>query len=312
MPRLKSSAKHSAQRLLPRRFYAGAKEVLYSFRLSEVERRLAESDAKIARLRYGASSIGVKDREWSLREEELSVYSQNGEDGILLFMLSGLKELSHHIIEVGSADGRECNSANLVLNWGWSAQLMDGDDDQISSARRYYDEHSNEVGARVETVAAFVTTDNINDLIPRAGKGPDILSIDIDGNDYWIWEAVDIRPSIVVVEYNASFGPDASVVVPYDPGFERFAAHESGLYHGASLTAMTRLALRLGYVLVGCDSRGVNAFFVRRDRAGDIPTLNPQDAWRPHSTRLRTYPHEHQESIALAAGPLVEVLDQSG
>ena len=125
----------------------------------------------------------------------------------------------------------------------------------------------------------------IDDLLVEVGADGeiDLLSIDIDGNDLWVWEAVARTSArVVVVEYNASFGPDRSVSVPYDPDFDRMARHPSGYYHGASVTALARLGARKGYVLAGCDSNGVNAFFVRGDCAPEIvPPADPAEAWRP-------------------------------
>ena len=91
----------------------------------------------------------------------------------------------------------------------------------------------------------------------------DLLSIDIDGNDYWVWNAIDGQPRLVVIEYNSSFGPDRAVTIPYDPSFDRFQHHPFGIYHGASIAALAKLGAAKGYALVGGDSNGVNAFFVR-------------------------------------------------
>jgi hypothetical protein len=116
---------------------------------------------------------------------------------------------------------------------------------------------------------AFITRDNINDLIAKNGMRGEIglLSVDIDGNDYWVWEAItSVSPVITVVEYNARFGPDDAVTIPYDPGFVRSQAHHSMLYFGASLKALCLLGKKKGYAFVGCNSAGNNAFFVRQDR----------------------------------------------
>jgi hypothetical protein len=129
---------------------------------------------------------------------------------------------------------------------------------------------------------AFVTAENIDGLIVDAGFGGDlgVLSIDIDGNDYWVWEAIrSAQPRIVVVEYNSVFGPDAAVVVPYTPTFYRRTAHHSWLYAGASLAALAHLGEHKGYSLVGSNSAGNNAFFVRRDVLGALRPLSAREAW---------------------------------
>ncbi|MEI6624661.1 MAG: hypothetical protein WCP28_22460, partial [Actinomycetes bacterium] len=127
-----------------------------------------------------------------------------------------------------------------------------------------------------------ITQDNINTAIAGAGIAGDIglLSVDIDGNDYWVLDAIDVvSPRILVAEYNSTFGPDAAVSVPYDPSFDRTKAHHSNLYWGASLAALCLAADRKGLAFVGSNSAGNNAFFVRRDVLGVLPTLTPQEGW---------------------------------
>ncbi len=141
----------------------------------------------------------------------------------------------------------------------------------------------------IKALNAFVTRDNINELITSAGIGGDIglLSVDIDGNDYWVWEAITaVQPQIVVAEYNSRFGADRAVTVPYDPAFTRAAAHYSMIYYGASLAALAALGDRKGYDLVGCNSAGNNAFFVRRDcRPAAVPGMSAAAAFVAASFR---------------------------
>jgi hypothetical protein len=114
-----------------------------------------------------------------------------------------------------------------------------------------------------------------------------LLSVDIDGNDYWVWQAIDVvRPRIVVIEYNARFGADRAVTIPYDPQFVRQQAHYSMIYYGASLAALTQLGQAKGYALVGCNSAGNNAFFVRKDILPiDLPGLSAREAYVQASYR---------------------------
>jgi hypothetical protein len=128
----------------------------------------------------------------------------------------------------------------------------------------------------------FITRENINDVIADAGFRGDIglLSVDIDGNDYWILDTLTvITPRILIVEYNSTFGPKAAVTVPYDPSFNRTAAHESNLYWGASLQALALAASRLGHAFVGSNSAGNNAFFVRSDVLGDLRPVDVPEGW---------------------------------
>lgn len=160
--------------------------------------------------------------------------------------------------------GRECNS-RLLLERGWTGLRMDGMD------------QPGETDIRQE----FIAAENINDLFTRHGVPDefDLLSIDIDGNDYWVLEAIDprYRPRILVMEYNASLGPTERKTIHYDPSH----VWDVSSYFGASLAALHAAAARRGYDLVGCDSTGVNAFWVRADVRRAFAALEPADAWMP-------------------------------
>jgi hypothetical protein len=131
-------------------------------------------------------------------------------------------------------------------------------------------------------VCQFITRENINSIFEDAGFVGDIglLSIDIDGNDYWVWEAIEVvQPRIVISEYNSVFGADRAVSVPYDPKFERRKAHYSDLFFGASLPALCYLAEKKGYDFVGSTSSGVNAFFVRKDLSQGLRKLTAKEGY---------------------------------
>jgi hypothetical protein len=137
-------------------------------------------------------------------------------------------------------------------------------------------------------VAAFIDRDNIDPLISESGfTGPiGLLSVDIDGNDYWVWEAIDsVRPTCVIVEYNAVFGARRAVTIPYEPGFSRHRAHCSNMYWGCSLKALVLLAERKGYAFVGCNSAGNNAYFVERARLGPLRALTAEEGFVDSSYR---------------------------
>jgi hypothetical protein len=135
----------------------------------------------------------------------------------------------------------------------------------------------------LKAVTTFITRENINELLQTHGRTGEIglLSIDVDGNDYWIWEAITVvQPCIVVVEYNGLFGSERAVTVPYDAGFRRGQAHPSHLYMGASLRALVRLGTRKGYAFVGTNQAGNNAFFVQRERLPQsLPELTVEEGF---------------------------------
>ena len=213
-----------------------------------------------------------------LHQAEFKVFSQFGDDGIIQYLVHRLEPLPDTFVEFGVANYRESNTRFLLLNNNWRGLVLDGDENSINYIQQ------DEIYWRHTLTArrAFITRDNINELLHEAGFAGEIglLSIDIDGNDYWVWEKIAIAtPAIVIVEYNCIFGPDLAVVVPYQPQFARHQAHYSGQFWGASLQALKLLADRKGYSLVGCNSAGNNAYFVRTDKVADLPVLSAQEAF---------------------------------
>lgn len=195
-----------------------------------------------------------------------SVFSQCDEDGIIQEIFRRIGTGDRQFIEFGSEDGSQCNTA-LLLVMGWSGLWMDGSARNIENARK------RNPTLPIEARQLWITTHNIDDALGSwAGGRPDnpveidLLSIDIDGNDYWIWRAINsVRPRVVVVEYNASYPPPIDFIQPYDAS----STWDGSNYFGASLSAFTKLANEKGYSLVGCTLSGVNAFFVRNDLLED-------------------------------------------
>ena len=204
-----------------------------------------------------------------LSDYEFRTFSQWGEDGIIQFLLHRIKIDRKVFVEFGADNyNLESNTRFLLTNNNWAGLVMDSSDQTIKalkSTAAYW-------LYNLKAVRAFISRDNINELLKENGITGEIgvLSIDIDGNDYWIWEAIDVvQPIIVIVEYNHRFGPDRAVTIPYDENFDRVKAHPSRIYYGASLRALCDLGDEKGYAFVGCNSNGLNAFFVRRDKKPD-------------------------------------------
>jgi hypothetical protein len=214
----------------------------------------------------------------SLRDAEFKVFSQFGDDGIIQYLIHRLSPLPDSFVEFGVEDYRESNTRFLLLNDNWRGLVLDSNQKNISRIQEseIYWRHT------LTAKSAWITRDNINHLLRDAGFVGDIglLSIDIDGNDYWVWEKLDaVNPVVTIVEYNSVFGPDLAVTIPYDPNFARYKVHFSGQFWGASLSALHLLAKRKGYSLVGCNSGGNNAYFIRSDRIGNLPLLEPGKAF---------------------------------
>jgi len=195
---------------------------------------------------------------------EFKVFSQWGEDGIIQYLIHRIEIPSKVFVEFGVQDYTEANTRFLLINDNWSGLIIDSSITNINFIK------GDDIYWRYElkAVHSFITRDNINQLIAQNIKEKDIglLAIDIDGNDYWVWKAIDaVKPRIVVCEYNGIFGSEKFLTIPYEERFIRGNKHFSNLYWGASLPALCLLAQEKGYVFVGCNSNGNNAFFIRND-----------------------------------------------
>jgi hypothetical protein len=204
-----------------------------------------------------------------LADAEFKVFSQWGEDGIIQYLISRIDIENRIFIEFGVQDYSESNTRFLLVNNDWTGLVIDSSPEFIKHIRsqEYYWKYD------LTAICDFVTSENINDLIADAEitGSIGILSIDIDGNDYWIWNAISIvSPQIVIVEYNSLFGNQYAVTIPYQTDFSREKAHFSNLYWGASLPAFCHLAAQKGYIYVGSNAAGSNAFFVRKDSSSNL------------------------------------------
>jgi hypothetical protein len=201
----------------------------------------------------------------SLLRHGFKVYSQADEDGIVQEIFKRIGMTNRTFVEFGVESGIECSTVKLLIE-GWNGLWIEMAADHVQAIKRVFADFIAENRLRLRQ--SKVTTENINGLIADAGLAGeiDLLSVDVDGNDYWVWQAISqVRPRVVVVEYNATLRPPMSLVVPYDPDW----AWDATNYYGASLEALTRLGRKKGYRLVGCSFSGVNAFFVRDDLCAD-------------------------------------------
>jgi hypothetical protein len=249
---------------------------------SRAARANAEMRAEVERLRLAIGRMESRRvREATLQniqQAEFQVFSQWGEDGIIQYLLGKVAIENSVFVEFGVQDYSESNTRFLLCNDNWAGLIIDSGTDH----QRFVRERNLAWKHTIDAVSSFVTRENINALIGGAGIQGDIglLSIDIDGNDYWLMEAIEvISPRIVIVEYNSHFGPDHAITIPYSPLFDRRTAHDSMLYWGASLPALCHLAKRKGYALVGSNSAGSNAFFVRTDVLGPLRALSPREGF---------------------------------
>ncbi len=215
-----------------------------------------------------------------VNEMGFKVFSQTDEDGILLYIFSIIGTTDKIAVEICAGDGIECNTANLIVYHGWHGLLIDGAPELVVRGKRFY---TNNPATRIyppKLLCAWVAKDTINDLIKTNGFSGkiDLLCLDLDGVDYWIWKEIEvISPRVVLVEYQDILGPDRSVTVPYSDLFKASNYPiTDGMpnYCGASLRAFVKLANAKGYRLVGCNRYGYNAFFVKNELGSHLKTLD--------------------------------------
>ena len=202
-------------------------------------------------------------KETNINNWEFQITSQWGEDGIIQYLIKYIEIPNKTFVEFGVESYKECNTRFLLQNNNWNGLIIDGSEKLINEIKAEnihwkYD---------LKAVANFITKENIDNIFIENNIKGDIglLSIDIDGNDYWVWEKISvIKPRIIIAEYNSLFGNKASISIPYNKDFVR-GVNMPVSYYGASITALTYLANSKGYSLVYGNKAGNNVFYVRKD-----------------------------------------------
>lgn len=228
-----------------------------------------------------------------------SLYAQGKEEGILSRIMERIAPTNRYCVDIGASDGlRNSNTALLLREQGWQGLLVEGSSYRYGRLKANYgDVHS------VQLRHEQVQPDTVGRLLEEAGVPAefDLLSVDIDGNDYWIWRALEaFRPRLVVIEYNPYYTPPER----WDMCFNAKHVWDGSTYYGASLESLYHLGKSKGYELVCCDDMGNNAFFVRRDLYPLLGIVNndPSVLFRPamyklryvgHNTFLSGHPYRH-------------------
>lgn len=225
--------------------------------------KMAERQLVLQTLNMAKSTRQIKQLD-GLKEIEFCAFSQWGEDGIIDWLVSNIEGIAPSFVEFGVGNYKESNTRLLIQLQNWKGLILDGSQEHIKNIQKeeLYWRHD------LQAKCAFIDKDNINQLIEDAGFSGELglLSVDIDGNDYWVWQGINVvNPMIVVCEYNAILGDKHELTVPYKKDFQRSKAHQSLLYFGASLQALIQLGKEKGYKFIGTASNGCNAFFVRED-----------------------------------------------
>jgi len=224
------------------------------------------------------------------------IYSQCDEDGLIAEIFRRIGPKHKTFVEFGVESGLECNSLWLLIN-GWSGLWIEGEE---TFANRILTSHAHWINSgKLKVARSFINAENINELIKAGGLSGeiDLLSVDIDLNDYWVWKAIEVvSPRVVCIEYNATWAPPSSLVVKYNAG----ATWSRTNHFGASLVALTKLGQQKGYSLVGCSLSGANAFFVRTDLCGELfyEPGNTEAHYEPARYFLADLPCGHPFGIA--------------
>ena len=204
-----------------------------------------------------------------LSDVEFSVFSQWGDDGIINWLVENLNIKKKIFIEIGTENYKESNTRFLLMKRNWTGYLIEGDKNHaldIKKQKIYWKYDLN-------IISKYVDRENINHIFNKLKLPKDIglLSLDIDGIDYWVWEKIEtIKPIIFICEYNAVFGDLNSLTIPYIKNFNRYKYHHSNLAFGASIKAFQKLATKKGYILLGTNSNGVNAYFIRKEYYNEL------------------------------------------
>lgn len=198
----------------------------------------------------------------NLSEIEFQVFSQWGEDGIIDWIINKFPNIPKSFLEIGTQDYKESNTRFLLINKNWDGFLIEGDDNEVKKikSQRIYWKH------KLTIKSEFVTKENINSVVKKLNvpKKIGLLSLDIDGVDYWVLKKLSVlEPSIIICEYNSLYGLNKSITVPYKMDFDRSKEHYSNLYYGASIQAFIELMKSKQYFLLGTNSAGNNAFFMK-------------------------------------------------
>jgi hypothetical protein len=255
-----------------------------SHRLTRLEEAIADLKPNIKMLPAIVRKLYLDGMElpppYDVQSQRFRIRSQNEEDGLLLALFKRVGTTNRRCVEIGCGSNGG-NSGFLVQECGWTGLMVDANRASIATVRLRYAGHA------VTIVKHRVTREDVNDLLGAYGfTGElDLLSLDIDGNDYWVWEAMSLcSPRVVVLEYNWLFGPEQAVTIPYDADF-KVGASGTRSYRGASLAAFVHLAHRKGYRLVATER--VNGIFLRNDVAPEIAAITVANGYRPPNNAAR-------------------------
>lgn len=193
-------------------------------------------------------------------------YSQFDEDGILLYIFGLIGTTNKKVVEICAGDGFECMAANLIVNHGWRGFLFDGRADDVELAKEFFARRRSLLLSPPVVRTAWIDAETVDDTLRSAGVtgSIDLMSLDIDGMDYWVWKAMDvIKPRVCIFETVNYIPDDKALTVPYDRTFQMAQSGSEYYYRGASTQAFVKLGREKGYRLIGAHRHGFNCVFMQ-------------------------------------------------
>ena len=251
-----------------------------------------------------------KKNNFNINKFGIKIYSQNDEDGIILYIFKHIGIKTKKFIEIGVENGTECNTTNLLKNFNWKGIQIEGSKKLYNDAKIQLKKILEKKKNNLKLLNIFVTKKNINQILKKnCGKEIDLLSVDVDGNDFWIWKAINcVKPRLVIIEYNSFFGSNISATIKYNSKFI-WNHRNNKSYYGASLKALEKLGKQKKYILVGVDKNGVNAFFVRNDLAKyiNLKSKKTEEIFLDNKREIRNKEQYINESKKLLNQKLIKI-----
>ena len=251
-----------------------------------------------------------KKNNFNINKFGIKIYSQNDEDGIILYIFKHIGIKTKKFVEIGVENGTECNTTNLLKNFNWKGIQIEGSKKLYNDAKIQLKKILEKKKNNLKLLNIFVTKKNINQILKKnCGKEIDLLSVDVDGNDFWIWKAINcVKPRLVIIEYNSFFGSNISATIKYNSKFS-WNHRNNKSYYGASLKALEKLGKQKKYILVGVDKNGVNAFFVRNDLAKyiNLKSKKTEEIFLDNKREIRNKEQYINESKKLLNQKLIKI-----
>ena len=283
---IRGFVRESLRKLIGKRRLEELKRLVYTFHpatLRTLYNEVSATNRGVQKLlEHSYRELARRQSAPSLFDVGLRCFSQSEEDGLLLYVFSLIGTTNKKVVEICAGDGIECNAANLIIHHGWRGLLVDGDEQNIIRGRRFYARCRDTFFYPPFFAHTWITAENANKVVLEHGFGGDIdlLSLDLDGMDYWIWKSLTcVQPRVVILEFTSRWGPYRAVTIPYQPDFRANWDRMPWCY-GASLAAFVKLGRERGYRLVGTNWHGFNALFLRSDVGVDLfPEVSPVECF---------------------------------